>query len=145
MWGATLKLHITSEPPRISTHAPRVGSDALFELFECSANHFNSRSPCGERPIAHSVCAIDEKFQLTLPVWGATTHSLKKHTMILFQLTLPVWGATKQVRQELMGEIFQLTLPVWGATDPDGQHQQTSGISTHAPRVGSDEHLNHNK
>ena len=107
------------------------------------------------------MCAIDEKFQLTLPVWGATTHSLKKHTMILFQLTLPVWGATidadttpKYVKFQLtlpvwgatiililiglLMAIFQLTLPVWGATMRTFVVINFRDISTHAPRVGSD-------
>ena len=33
---------------------------------------------------------------------------------------------------------FQSTLPVWGATHPPCTHLAASGISIHAPRVGSD-------
>ena len=80
---------------RISIHAPRVGSDDGTKGCSCAAEHFNPRSPCGERrcdmdgreicryisihaPRVGSdgeplrTCAAGSKFQSTLPVWGAT-------------------------------------------------------------------------
>ena len=82
---------------RISTHAPRVGSDPqeimlIINEYEFQLTlpvwgatdsrksrkrikrYFNSRSPCGERP----------------------QHTRANHTKALFQLTLPVWGATRK-------------------------------------------------
>ena len=80
----------------ISTHAPRVGSDTRRSRTRSMFSNFNSRSPCGERPVyaanVYKVCYFNSrspcgerpsrltcmlpvmKFQLTLPVWGATVH-----------------------------------------------------------------------
>ena len=57
---------------------------------------FNSRSPCGERPFTSLGNLFYIKFQLTLPVWGATEHRISLIAARKFQLTLPVWGATTQ-------------------------------------------------
>ena len=101
--------------------------------------HFNSRSPCGERPFDTKDAAVKWVFQLTLPVWGATDITTHRRTRHGFQLTLPVWGATRLLddidlqqtyfnSRSPCGERrsaastypsearFQLTLPVWGAT-----------------------------
>ena len=40
--------------------------------------------------------------------------------------------------QSKIGKVFQLTLPVWGATEMHVGQILFVGISTHAPRVGSD-------
>ena len=37
-----------------------------------------------------------------------------------------------------LSAVFQSTLPVWGATDLPDSMPWSSGISIHAPRVGSD-------
>ena len=43
-------------------------------------------------------------------------------SLALFQLTLPVWGATSLYWAAAATQVFQLTLPVWGATGKDHQH-----------------------
>ena len=58
--------------------------------------------------------------------------------MVPFQSTLPVWGATPESSPTLAMFQFQSTLPVWGATRTGGPPPCQSGISIHAPRVGSD-------
>ena len=56
-----------------------------------------------------------------------------------FQSTLPVWGATwTPLSYRAMRSRFQSTLPVWGATMPRRVFTDSSRISIHAPRVGSD-------
>ena len=56
-----------------------------------------------------------------------------------FQSTLPVWGATLIGRyQKDWRKEFQSTLPVWGATRFTGLGIRLESISIHAPRVGSD-------
>ena len=100
---------------------------------------FNSRIPCGVRPLIFPSCCLSRLFQFTHPVWGATTQHhrvllgirrfnsrtpcgvrLKDYLHLLaldaFQFTHPVWGAT--VRQDASGGArqFQFTHPVWGAT-----------------------------
>ena len=95
-------------------------------------------------------------------MWGATCGLVLAIWNWRFQSTLPVWGATRIIRHYILPgvyfnprspcgerlialpvlgcvEQFQSTLPVWGATQC-GQHQRdTTGISIHAPRVGSDQ------
>ena len=79
----------------ISIHAPRVGSDAIHK----------------------AVMRLANKFQSTLPVWGATGKTLPSSMLFIFQSTLPVWGATLRHTPALAQR----------------------GISIHAPRVGSDD------
>ena len=72
VWGAT-PASTSGFPPRtISIHAPRVGSDDFLFAFAVHGLNFNPRSPCGERPASHGISTHEERFQSTLPVWGAT-------------------------------------------------------------------------
>ena len=94
VWGAT-RMGVCSFGTRmISTHAPRVGSDYLACYMWCRIAYFNSRSPCGERLTVLGDRYLVHEFQLTLPVWGATSSSTMTPPTSRFQLTLPVWGAT---------------------------------------------------
>ena len=49
VWGATAYSITDSTPFQISIHAPRVGSDASPSHTKPFLDHFNPRSPCGER------------------------------------------------------------------------------------------------
>ena len=40
--------------------------------------------------------AMEQAFQSTLPVWGATRDAAGRNDDLGFQSTLPVWGATGQ-------------------------------------------------
>ncbi len=79
---------------RISIHAPRGGSDCYRWICHGYANHFNPRSPWGERLKAFREEMLHEAFQSTLPVGGATGGGGFKEGCVLFQSTLPVGGAT---------------------------------------------------
>ena len=102
-----------------------------------------------------------EKFQSTLPVWGATPGRKKMKDppdyfnprspcgerpgplrrpddRQQFQSTLPVWGATRCSLHCPSAGRFQSTLPVWGATLIQNGLFSYVSISIHAPRVGSD-------
>ena len=57
----------------ISTHAPRTGSDDNACDSKRTADHFNPRSPHGERRSAASATRCMSRFQPTLPARGATT------------------------------------------------------------------------
>ena len=120
VWGATSRRVRRAVGHMISIHAPRVGSDVHHARDVAFLVDFNPRSPCGERRWCEGRIAGFEAFQSTLPVWGAT-FVVTEHTDVdlLFQSTLPVWGATLALVQEL----------------------DSSGISIHAPRVGSDHQL----
>ena len=146
----------------ISTHAPRTGSDKSARASRSRLCNFNPRSPHGERLSARYQRAIIRRFQPTLPARGATrlqvqrvragnisthaprtgsdedvTHWFRRSWR--FQPTLPARGAT-EIRARLAGvRPFQPTLPARGATAlGNGLLRRRLGISTHAPRTGSD-------
>ena len=103
--------------PDISTHAPRTGSDSRgVPRMRRPAWNFNPRSPHGER-------------QMTDP---------DGESYETFQPTLPARGATDEEAAEIQQGTFQPTLPARGATAPFSVLDGRSGISTHAPRTGSD-------
>ena len=100
---------------------------------------FNSRTPCGVRPIPRRATRQTSQFQFTHPVWGATAMLEKDKIQAQFQFTHPVWGATGGVgvlgvvdrvsihaprvgcdlcldSKECFDARFQFTHPVWGAT-----------------------------
>ena len=138
MWGATSLCPRLSESVAISTHTPHVGCDRRTQTTQnkrsdfnshtpcgvrhtarnrrCRMDYFNSHTPCGVRPINYSTFDTWRKFQLTHPMWGATTYSGSDYPTIKFQLTHPMWGAT-----------------CWSVG-----YQQYIRISTHTPHVGCD-------
>ena len=139
VWGATPTWCSIWVSPRISIHAPRVGSDCSPGGRQTRWPNFNPRSPCGERQFLLLEAVTIPQFQSTLPVWGATVaagqaahgnddfnprspcgerldESVKALQVVQFQSTLPVWGATSSMVSRSPISRFQSTLPVWGAT-----------------------------
>ena len=72
VWGATFAKLNAAPLNSISIHAPRVGSDPTSEGNARGFRHFNPRSPCGERHLHTKAAHKTDRFQSTLPVWGAT-------------------------------------------------------------------------
>ncbi len=100
----------------ISIHAPRGGSDSFLGVLFVAGNHFNPRSPWGERPARASIDVTGSNFNPRSP-WGERLRVLSPFPPKLrFQSTLPVGGATASYRPERVGRY----------------------ISIHAPRGGSD-------
>ena len=58
--------------PAISIHAPRTGSDGIRLIVGRNTDHFNPRSPHGERPEPPARASSRQQFQSTLPARGAT-------------------------------------------------------------------------
>ena len=140
-WGATFRIDPFFAQVCISIHAPRMGSDCrrknflrwmlhfnprsphgerpVTRLLQKEQHHFNPRSPHGERRCAQTQPSATEKFQSTLPAWGATSPLMVLLLRLpLFQSTLPAWGATDwSVCEGWSNVIFQSTLPAWGATE----------------------------
>ena len=96
VWGATEAIARSGSRYGISIHAPRVGSDEFVGFVREATIDFNPRSPCGERPVRIQIHIIHQRFQSTLPVWGATKVQRTQFTFYEFQSTLPVWGATQR-------------------------------------------------
>ena len=100
----------------ISTLAPREGSDPMPFVAASTSVNFNPRSPRGERPRCRRGVG----------------------TLRAFQPSLPARGATMSSCAEPLGALFQPSLPARGATIAATTVQQLAGISTLAPREGSD-------
>ena len=126
-----------SQAPRISIHAPRVGSDGVPAARE-RGQGISIHAPRVGSDSATCSGAHVGGFQSTLPAWGATLHEIKLCEGYTFQSTLPAWGATLSIQSFLYLHIFQSTLPAWGATDIPRAGSGKRKISIHAPRVGSD-------
>ena len=126
-------------PGGISTHAPRVGSDR-HEAMKPHRSGISTHAPrvgSDRRRQPHN--PPTERFQLTLPVWGATMTAASANTANAFQLTLPVWGATT-ASPRLSRRLLHVN-----SRSPCGERpvrakraNANHKISTHAPRVGSD-------
>ena len=182
--GATASSAIFRRSQWISIHAPRTGSDeAVLEglLFTCQfqstlpargatgfspgaappPNHFNPRSPHGERrldfsgvhravisihaprtgsDIAALTAAVSSgEFQSTLPARGATQFGDGGDFALLISIHAPRTGSDGQACDERPRKHkFQSTLPARGATAHGCGESAGSDISIHAPRTGSD-------
>ena len=77
----------------ISIHAPLAGSDQDIADQDTNLEHFNPRSPCGERPAA----------------------SVTPHVAWLFQSTLPLRGATESCRTSAFRETISIHAPLAGS------------------------------
>ena len=102
-------------------------------------NHFNPRSPHGERPeISLDSCLIFD-ISIHAPRTGSDADGNFVYCIVCeFQSTLPARGATSLWKSWLRSTRFQSTLPARGATRTRPQQSQAGGISIHAPRTGSD-------
>ena len=132
-------MRLSCTQSRISTHAPRAGSDLLRPQRPAFAGYFNPRSPCGERPAEAAKTGLRRIFQPTLPVRGATAALKRLNAVSDISTHAPRvgsdWHPGRSARPgfhfnprspcgerhmhaalDYASEIFQPTLPVWGAT-----------------------------
>ena len=74
VWGATNAEHLNQLVSVISTHAPRVGSDRKGPPALTGQLRISTHAPrVGSDPQEIMLIINEYEFQLTLPVWGATT------------------------------------------------------------------------
>ena len=148
---------------RISTHAPRTGSDPTTKLPIPRLYDFNPRSPHGERLMRSLISADLRKFQPTLPARGATVRVALFAPLVRISTHAPRTGSdhprdathlhqhhisthaprtgsdTAQHPDSPAEGTFQPTLPARGATgEAAARNRAACAISTHAPRTGSD-------
>ena len=101
----------------ISIHAPRVGRDEIADV----------------------EIMLEQIFQSTRPVWGATWTQGRPPAISTFQSTRPVWGATTDASAVIATINISIHAPRVGR---DGQGAKSAefgyDISIHAPRVGRD-------
>ena len=82
---------------------------------------------------------LQQLFQSTLPVWGATIYIKGDEITSIISIHAPRVGSDfLHFPFQFCAFIFQSTLPVWGATKEVLFLAGSYDISIHAPRVGSD-------
>ena len=114
--GATRLIVSSRLARRISTHAPRTGSDEGCSSSAGTSRHFNPRSPHGERRHAARLYDGAVRFQSTLPARGATADAVLLEQRLGISIHAPRTGSDLIV----------------GVPCADFE------ISIHAPRTGSD-------
>ena len=105
--------------------------------------HFNPRSPHGERHLAVKVLAEIFLFQSTLPARGATGIGQVAFAYCSFQSTLPAQGATWLPCTPEQGKDISIHAPRTGSDCLMASCVPAFAISIHAPRTGSDFALIH--
>ena len=127
--------------PRISIHAPRVGSDKQESSGGKIRTNFNPRSPCGERHRYNvDICANNE-ISIHAPRVGSDRNSSRSRAPESWNFN-PRSPCGERLIERFFWlyrpSEFQSTLPVWGATLILIFIPVLVSISIHAPRVGSD-------
>ena len=138
--GATCGTGQPQSYRRISIHAPLTGSDLYkLSLFR-GLQHFNPRSPYGERPLRIYSRGGTRIFQSTLPLRGATSMSISESTVNDISIHAPLTGSDDTVLIMLYsGWNFNPRSP-YG--ERRGKHMKIISpyhISIHAPLTGSDQ------
>ena len=126
---------------RISTHAPRTGSDPSVPRAHDSKNRFQPTLPARGATMLSLVHAKGRTISTHAPRTGSDLAVLVQQTVRdSFQPTLPARGATGDwIPVRRIDKRFQPTLPARGATLTSTKPLTTQNpISTHAPRTGSD-------
>ena len=100
----------------ISTHTPHAGCDYSVALLDLEGINFNSHTPCGVRRNACKLHKFTGEFQLTHPMWGATSLSYFCSFLV----------------------VISTHTPHVGCDPPQPPHRQCGEISTHTPHVGCD-------
>ena len=125
----------------ISIHAPRTGSDRNTSHTISTQEHFNPRSPHGERLKYQRDVNIVIKFQSTLPARGAT----RPVRLLLLRLAISIHAPRTGSDEYIHRRTFKRTAN-FNPRSPHGERLQsiwhTAGsfhISIHAPRTGSDQ------
>ena len=119
--GATRASQPPPEPPAISIHAPRTGSDDGRRRTSAAAKDFNPRSPHGERRRCGFHRLSFRQFQSTLPARGATIIPACSPSVTIISIHAPRTGSDSAGRcPALIRQGFQSTLPARGATSVPG-------------------------
>ena len=130
---------VGASPQRVSTHAPRAGSDLISNSFSLFLFGFNSRSPSGERRANKESYLITVCFNSRSPSGERLTTRDASSASNPFQLTLPERGATERPEPCGIIRIVSTHAPRAGSDKRWFQRLLVAlAVSTHAPRAGSD-------
>ena len=101
--------------------------------------YFNPRSPHGERRLSTSGTRATRNFNPRSPHGERLTCSIPACApLVTFQPTLPARGATGRRRRWLPAAGISTHAPRTGSDHGEQHHCRLAQISTHAPRTGSD-------
>ena len=99
---------------RISIHAPHTGRDEQAKELTGLENPFQSTRPIRGATSCRSRRLMRAKFQSTRPIRGATTFHCFSFTFVKFQSTRPIRGATLQDTSILIGLQISIHAPHTG-------------------------------
>ena len=128
------------QPPEISIHAPRTGSDKPVPGRKKDKNGFQSTLPA-----RGATCAVDQPhagdgISIHAPRTGSDRQvKLSRVKISDFNPRSPHGERLSPAFLSLALIRFQSTLPARGATSPDKVGRGLEMISIHAPRTGSDD------
>ena len=115
------------------------GSDSLPAVFSNSQNHFNPRSPWGERRLASDNNFVIAWISIHAPRGGSDNKIIPTNKSATNFNPRSPWGERLILFNLFTRKYkFQSTLPVGGATARYLLHDGCDNISIHAPRGGSD-------
>ena len=103
--------------------------------------NFNSRASCGARLETVAFVGVTDLFQLTCPVRGTTSASLRLFSAITISTHVPRAGHDCAPSAKLTGfSDFNSRAPCGARRLALGRVILVCGISTHVPRAGHDRH-----
>ena len=123
---------------RISTHAPRTGSDRLFPPFYHAAGISTHAPRTGSDQLLAESVSCPSYFNPRSPHGERHEGWNALYRRIDFNPRSPHGERRRCRRTHHRKEIFQPTLPARGATAYQAVLHVPTAISTHAPRTGSD-------
>ena len=102
--------------------------------------NFNPRPPCGERLLNFHIVLLQNLFQSTLPVWGATEVLTQYTGTDVISIHAPRVGSDFCYAKRLnLTRDFNPRSPCGERRRPGDSDRAGKNISIHAPRVGSDQ------
>ena len=122
----------------LSIHAPRGGSDNTDSRPKPLDNHFNPRSPWGERLSVCGILPMIMRFQSTLPVGGATTVCAGRCRRNKISIHAPRGGSDSFHFLSFSILTISIHAPRGGSDVHKIFATEWQAISIHAPRGGSD-------
>ena len=138
--GATWHSDISLKRRTISIHAPRAGSDLRWRAGCGWHDHFNPRSPCGERPkILRALKASIRDFNPRSPCGERLDYYWPEFANIGISIHAPRAGSdVRLTRPRFPADEISIHAPRAGSDHAHTSRRPLPAISIHAPRAGSD-------
>ena len=124
---------------QISIHAPRVGRDLRDSSWWTIQDLFQSTRPVWGATQKHCPGVLPRNISIHAPRVGRDVPDMLPSTPRIISIHAPRVGRDLHRQNQLgFNSLFQSTRPVWGATVPNIRQGLIDVISIHAPRVGRD-------